>query len=65
MVRRYDDKGNTIGTPEFTPPKPVRLQWDFDENCQNAIQKSVSIVKDIIEDVDLRIYLHDAYGKGK
>ncbi|GLV42745.1 withered [Carabus blaptoides fortunei] len=64
IMNRYDDKGNTVGTPELTPPKPVRLHWDFDENCQNAIEKSVSVVKALIEDVDLRIYLHDAYGKG-
>lgn len=62
---RYDEKGNINGIAELVPPTPIRLQWKIDADCQNAIEKSMQVVRGIIEDVDLRIYLHDNYGKGK
>lgn len=49
---------------EITPPTPIRLQWDINEDCQKAINVSLKVAQDLINDVDLRIYMHDAYGKG-
>lgn len=38
---RYDEDGNTRGTPEFSPPSPVRLSWDLDnEACLTAINSA-------------------------
>lgn len=64
LIDRYDEKGNINGIAELVPPAPTRLQWNIDADCQNAIDKSMEVVRGIIEDVDLRIYLHDHYGKG-
>ncbi|XP_067213212.1 carnitine O-palmitoyltransferase 1, liver isoform isoform X2 [Linepithema humile] len=59
----YKD-GHTIGTPEFSPPAPIRLQWDLNTKCIKVIEQSYQVALDILNDVDLRIYMHDAYGKG-
>ncbi|XP_011339212.1 carnitine O-palmitoyltransferase 1, liver isoform isoform X2 [Ooceraea biroi] len=60
----YDKDGHNAGTPEFVPPAPTRLQWDMDTKCIEAIEQSYRVARDIANDVDLRIYVHDAYGKG-
>ncbi|RZB39047.1 carnitine O-palmitoyltransferase 1, liver isoform [Asbolus verrucosus] len=61
---RYDENGNTLGKPEIVPPAPIRLNWEIKYECQNAIEKSLSVVADLINDIDLRIYVHERYGKG-
>ncbi|XP_066154016.1 carnitine O-palmitoyltransferase 1, liver isoform isoform X1 [Euwallacea fornicatus] len=61
---RFDTNGNTLGNPEFTPPPPSRLNWHIKFECQNDIQASLDIANKLIEDFDLRIYVHDRYGKG-
>lgn len=53
-----------MGTPEITPPAPIRLNWEIKHECENAIEKSLGVVNDLINDIDLRIFVHDAYGKG-
>ncbi|XP_020286532.1 carnitine O-palmitoyltransferase 1, liver isoform isoform X2 [Pseudomyrmex gracilis] len=63
MDGQYKD-GHTTGTPEFTPPAPTRLQFDMDTRCIEAIERSYRVAHGILNDVDLRIYVHDAYGKG-
>ncbi|XP_011252291.1 carnitine O-palmitoyltransferase 1, liver isoform isoform X2 [Camponotus floridanus] len=63
LDREYQD-GHNIGTPEFTPPAPLRLQWDLNAKCIEAIEQSYQVAHNILNDVELRIYVHDAYGKG-
>ncbi|XP_043256617.1 carnitine O-palmitoyltransferase 1, liver isoform isoform X3 [Colletes gigas] len=62
--REFTKDGHTKGAPEFTPPPPTRLQWDLDVNCISAIQQSYQVAQTLLNDVELRIYVHDAYGKG-
>ncbi|KAL1117008.1 hypothetical protein AAG570_004336 [Ranatra chinensis] len=61
---RYGPDGHTQGNPEFKPPSPIRLQWKFPPSCIVAIEKSNQVVQSLINDVDLRIFMHSAYGKG-
>ncbi|XP_060521132.1 carnitine O-palmitoyltransferase 1, liver isoform isoform X2 [Cylas formicarius] len=61
---RFDDNGNTLGNPEFTPPPPSRLNWEIGPECQNGIRNSLKVADKLIQDIDLRIYVHDHYGKG-
>ncbi|XP_030766076.1 carnitine O-palmitoyltransferase 1, liver isoform isoform X3 [Sitophilus oryzae] len=61
---RFDHRGNALGNPEFTPPPPNRLNWDIPKSCQCAIEESLHIANILINDIDLRIYVHDNYGKG-
>lgn len=60
----YDETGHTLGTPEFTPPAPIRLQWDLPAECIQTIENSCQLAQSILKDVDLRILVHSAYGKG-
>ncbi|XP_031786748.1 carnitine O-palmitoyltransferase 1, liver isoform isoform X1 [Nasonia vitripennis] len=60
----YKEDGHTKGTPEFTPPAPSRLQWDLNPKCLEAIETSYLVAEELVNGVDLRIYVHDLYGKG-
>lgn len=61
---KYDADGHTKGVPEFKPPKPIRLQWDLQVPVIEAIDKSYKVAHDLLNDLDLRILSHNAYGKG-
>ncbi|XP_014600783.1 PREDICTED: carnitine O-palmitoyltransferase 1, liver isoform isoform X3 [Polistes canadensis] len=60
----YKPDGTNAGTPEFIPPIPTRLQWDLSSKCIESINHSNEIVQKLINDIELRIYVHDNYGKG-
>ncbi|XP_050582116.1 carnitine O-palmitoyltransferase 1, liver isoform isoform X2 [Bombus affinis] len=62
--REYKEDGYNKGVPEFTPPPPVRLQWDLNPKCIATIEESNQVAQNLLNDVELRIYVHDAYGKG-
>ncbi|XP_026471172.1 carnitine O-palmitoyltransferase 1, liver isoform [Ctenocephalides felis] len=65
LVEGYDANGNTKGEIGFEPPTPVRLQWDLkSDECQKTIEASYLAAQSLLNDVDLRIYVHDNYGKG-
>uniref|UniRef100_A0A1B6CIN1 carnitine O-palmitoyltransferase n=1 Tax=Clastoptera arizonana TaxID=38151 RepID=A0A1B6CIN1_9HEMI len=64
MVDGYGADGHTTGVPEFKPPVPTRLQWEITPPCLVAIERSYQVALNLLNDVDLRIYVHDAYGKG-
>lgn len=62
---RYDEDGNTRGVKEFDPPTPVRLAWNLDEEVAiPAIEQAYEAAQEIIKDIDLRILVHDQFGKG-
>ncbi|XP_063244784.1 carnitine O-palmitoyltransferase 1, liver isoform isoform X2 [Bacillus rossius redtenbacheri] len=60
----YAPDGHVQGVPEFSPPPPTRLQWDLKQPCVEAIEKSFQVAEKLLNDVDLRILMHTAYGKG-
>ncbi|XP_063699683.1 carnitine O-palmitoyltransferase 1, liver isoform isoform X2 [Culicoides brevitarsis] len=61
----YDENGNTKGTPEFEPPVPTRLSWDLNnEKTLGLIQEAYDEAQILLNDVDLRILVHNQYGKG-
>ncbi|KAK1137459.1 hypothetical protein K0M31_001968 [Melipona bicolor] len=62
--REYKEDGYNKGESEFTPPPPVRLQWDLNPDCIAAIEESNQVAQNLLNDVELRIYVHNAYGKG-
>ncbi|ELT88002.1 hypothetical protein CAPTEDRAFT_178036 [Capitella teleta] len=60
----YRDDGHTKGEVTTQPPNPIKLQWELPEACQAAISNSLAVAQDLINDVDLHLLMHDAYGKG-
>ncbi|CAF0926282.1 unnamed protein product [Adineta steineri] len=60
----YDELGNTCGTPRFTALKPVKLKFTIPESCNAMIEKSLTQATKLYNDVDLHVYVQDAYGKG-
>ncbi|XP_050422523.1 carnitine O-palmitoyltransferase 1, liver isoform-like isoform X2 [Adelges cooleyi] len=63
LVVGYQADGHTKGTPEFEPPKPIRLQWNLDP-ALDAIEKSYQVALELVNDIDLRILAFSDYGKG-
>ncbi|XP_078041780.1 carnitine O-palmitoyltransferase whd isoform X1 [Augochlora pura] len=63
-TKQYGEDGRNKGEPEFSPPSPIRLQWDLTSQCIDTIEESVQVAQKLLSDVELRIYVHDAYGKG-
>ncbi|XP_037891479.1 LOW QUALITY PROTEIN: carnitine O-palmitoyltransferase 1, liver isoform [Glossina fuscipes] len=59
----YDENGNTKGIPEFQPPSPVHLSWAL-EPCLDRIEEATLAADKLISDIDLRILVHNQYGKG-
>lgn len=56
MYYRYKEDGYNKGVPEFTPPPPVRLQWDLNPKCIAAIEESNQVI-----DMKLRNFFLYAY----
>ncbi|XP_055301856.1 carnitine O-palmitoyltransferase 1, liver isoform-like isoform X1 [Sitodiplosis mosellana] len=61
----YDDDGNCKGQIVFQPPSPQRMSWDLNNDaCLTAINTAHEDAQKLLNDLQLRIYAHDHYGKG-
>lgn len=61
---KYDENGNCTGSVDSTPPPPLRLKWDLEPQCVEVIDMCTLSAQESIKDVDLRLLMHSAYGKG-
>lgn len=61
---RYTEDGHTRGTVTETPPNPIKLEWEIPEACEEVIATSLGVAEALLNDVDLYILSHTAYGKG-
>lgn len=65
LLNGYDEQGNCIGQPEFIPPSPKRIAWDLKApECISAIKEADADAQILINDLHLRIFVNDQYGKG-
>lgn len=65
MEHPYDENGNCIGSPEFQPPSPQRMSWDLNNDaCLATIDAAHIDAQKLLNDLQLRIYVHNHYGKG-
>lgn len=65
LLNGYDENGDCIGQPEFIPPTPKRMAWDLkNSDCMAAINEANLDAQILINDLHLRIYAYDHYGKG-
>ncbi|XP_033740460.1 carnitine O-palmitoyltransferase 1, liver isoform-like isoform X1 [Pecten maximus] len=60
----YTEDGHTKGEPEVPPPNPIRLEWELPKPCIAVIENSLEVAKQLLNDVDLHIIMHNSYGKG-
>ncbi|XP_013780148.1 carnitine O-palmitoyltransferase 1, liver isoform-like [Limulus polyphemus] len=60
----YTKEGNALGELTVELPTPVRLKWDISQDCIDIIESCAISARTLLEDVDLHLYMHDAYGKG-
>ncbi|KAL7643720.1 UNVERIFIED_CONTAM: hypothetical protein RMT77_005726 [Armadillidium vulgare] len=61
---RYDSDGNCRGEARFEPPQPVELKWNISPELQMAIESSFRVANALLNDVDLRLVMFTAFGKG-
>ncbi|XP_071534183.1 carnitine O-palmitoyltransferase 1, liver isoform isoform X1 [Panulirus ornatus] len=60
----YDENGNCTGKVNCDPRPPTRLKWELNQECLQVIDSSLRVAEALLNDVDLRLYMHTAYGKG-
>lgn len=61
----YDENGNCKGPLELQPPSPQRLAWDLSNGaCLAKINEAYEDGQKLISDLQLRVLIHNRYGKG-
>lgn len=60
----YTEEGHSKGDMNKGLPYPSRLQWELPTECQNVIEASYLLAKQIADDVDFHGYLFNDFGKG-
>ncbi|CAG0921197.1 unnamed protein product [Notodromas monacha] len=61
---KYKEDGHCDGEPAFHPPEPVKLKWQLPPECIDNIEFSYKVARGLADDLDLRLYVHDEFGKG-
>lgn len=64
QVMGYKEDGHCKGEPEFDLPPPTRLKWDIPEKCVSIIESCQENAEKLINDLDLHVLVHTAFGKG-
>ncbi|KAJ8250127.1 hypothetical protein COCON_G00233430 [Conger conger] len=60
----YTEDGHSNGEISKDLPAPIKLQWDIPSECQDIIESSYALAKEIADDVDFHGCLFDDFGKG-
>ncbi|KAG8191650.1 hypothetical protein JTE90_016443 [Oedothorax gibbosus] len=60
----YTEDGNCVGEVRAKVLPPSRLKWDFSPEILELINSCTESSERAIADVDLRLLMHKAYGKG-
>uniref|UniRef100_A0A7N8X989 Carnitine O-palmitoyltransferase 1, muscle isoform n=1 Tax=Mastacembelus armatus TaxID=205130 RepID=A0A7N8X989_9TELE len=60
----YTEEGHCKGDVNKGLPQPTRLQWKFPAECQEIIESSYLLAKQIADDVDFHGCLFTEFGKG-
>ncbi|KIH49478.1 Choline/Carnitine O-acyltransferase [Ancylostoma duodenale] len=59
----YDENGNCKGEPTLRL-KPERLKWDIPEPALTAMEVSMEVAQNLIDDVEMALLVWTDYGKG-
>uniref|UniRef100_A0A8C6USI3 carnitine O-palmitoyltransferase n=1 Tax=Neogobius melanostomus TaxID=47308 RepID=A0A8C6USI3_9GOBI len=60
----YDEDGHCHGAPHQNLPGPQRLQWEISSECQEVIESSLTVAKNLADDVDCHSIPFSTFGKG-
>ncbi|XP_046890065.1 carnitine O-palmitoyltransferase 1, muscle isoform [Hypomesus transpacificus] len=60
----YTEEGHCKGDVNKGLPAPAKLQWEIPQECQEIIEGSYMVAKEIADDVDFHGCLFDEFGKG-
>ncbi|XP_020786761.2 carnitine O-palmitoyltransferase 1, liver isoform isoform X2 [Boleophthalmus pectinirostris] len=60
----YNEEGHCKGQPHSNMPGPQRLQWDIPTECQEVIESSLTVARNLADDVDCHIIPFNTFGKG-
>ncbi|XP_043825799.1 carnitine O-palmitoyltransferase 1, liver isoform [Dromiciops gliroides] len=60
----YAEDGHCKGDTNPNIPCPTRLQWEIPEECQDVIERSLSLAHTLASDVDFHSFPFDTFGKG-
>merc|ERR1739838_638513 len=61
----FREDGKLKGEPLTDPIPPVRMQWDLSAECQEAIEKSLTVANKLANDVHLNVFAFKHFGKGQ
>ncbi|KAL3183815.1 hypothetical protein MRX96_033885 [Rhipicephalus microplus] len=64
FILKYDENGNTRGHSSLELPTPIRLRWDLSQDLIEKIEEGLLCAQTLLDDVDLHLLTHTAYGKG-
>ncbi|KAI5623826.1 carnitine O-palmitoyltransferase 1, muscle isoform, partial [Silurus asotus] len=60
----YTEEGHCRGDINKELAPPTRLHWDIQKECQEIIEASYSVAKELSDDVDFCACLFEEFGKG-
>ncbi|GAA6092011.1 carnitine O-palmitoyltransferase 1, muscle isoform [Tachysurus ichikawai] len=60
----YTEEGHCKGDINKGLSPPTRLHWDIPSACQEIIEESYTVAKELADDVDFCGYVFDDFGKG-
>ncbi|XP_037623796.1 carnitine O-palmitoyltransferase 1, liver isoform isoform X1 [Sebastes umbrosus] len=60
----YTDEGHCCGEPHPNLPGPLRLSWDIPAACLEVVESSLTVARNLADDVDSHIFPFSDFGKG-
>ncbi|XP_062860356.1 carnitine O-palmitoyltransferase 1, muscle isoform [Trichomycterus rosablanca] len=60
----YTEEGHCRGDVNKALTSPTRLHWDIPQVCQEIIEGSYTVAKELADDVDFKCLIFDEFGKG-
>ncbi|XP_052344050.1 carnitine O-palmitoyltransferase 1, liver isoform-like isoform X2 [Oncorhynchus keta] len=60
----YNEEGHCKGEVDASLPRPQRLSWDINPECQEQISQSLAVAQALADDVDFHVFSFRDFGKG-
>ncbi|KAA0704473.1 Carnitine O-palmitoyltransferase 1, liver isoform [Triplophysa tibetana] len=60
----YNEEGHCKGEVDSSLPRPQRLSWDISAECQERVERSLTVAQALADDIDFHVYPIQEFGKG-